>query len=157
MLKFNVDKSFANIDVILKQRADEIPNLIEIIKQYKGYEQETLEKLTLIRTQYMRSTSPDEKVKLQNDMSKMLSNILVVSENYPDLKANTSFVALQQRVSQLEDHIADRREFFNESVNMYNIGITEFPNVLIAKPINYKQKNLLEISDQEKAYHGIKF
>ena len=83
--------------------------------------------------------------------------MLAVAENYPDLKANTSFITLQNRVSELEDHIADRREFFNESVNMYNIGIKEFPNTLIAGPMGYKEKHLLAISEAEKKYDGVQF
>lgn len=157
MLKFNVDKSFANIDVLLKQRVDEIPNLITIVKEYKAYEEDILNRLTLLRTQYMDTGNPDEKIELQNTISKMFSKIIAVSENYPELKANDSFIKLQERVSQLEDHITDRREFFNDSVNMYNIGIHEFPNVIIAKSIGLKPKTLLQISSPEKEYDGVKF
>jgi len=157
MLKFNVDKSFSNIDILLKQRSDEIPNLITIVKEYVKHEKETLNELTELRTKYLASNNQNEKVKINNQLAESIGKIMVVAENYPDLKANASFITLQERVSQLEDNISDRREFFNESVNMYNIGINEFPNILISKPLGYQNKSLLEITDQEMAYDGVTF
>lgn len=157
LLKFNVEKAFANIDVLLKQRTDEIPNLVTTVKEYVAHEKELLNELTMLRTQYLSSSNQDDKVKLNNEIAKSLGKIIVVAENYPDLKANTSFVKLQERVSQLEDNISDRREFFNESVNMYNIGINEFPNLILAKFMAYKEKSLLLISELEKKYDGVKF
>lgn len=157
MLNRNIEKSFANIDVLLKQRADEIPNLITVVKQSMNYEQSTLERLTNLRTCYLNATSSDEKVNVSNEIASIMKNLFAVSENYPDLKANASILELQQRVSQLEDHISDRREFYNESVNMYNIGILEFPNIMFSKPMGYKQRPMLKITEQEKKYDGIKF
>ena len=157
MLKFNVDKAFANIDVLLKQRADEIPNLIKVVKEYQTYEKEVLERLTQLRTQYMNSKALEEKVKIQNEISSGLSKIMMVSENYPDLKADASFQTLQKRVYELEEHLSDRRELFNESVTMYNIGIKEFPALIFARLFGYTPKQLLRISEEEKKYHGIQF
>ena len=157
MLKFNTDKAFANIDVLLKQRADEIPNLIKVVKEYQGYEAGTLEKLTDLRTRFLNATSTNDKVELSNQMDKAMRSVFAVSENYPTLQAAQSFTELQNRVSGLENAIADRREFFNESINMYNIGITEFPAVLLSKLLGYKEKALLQISEQEKEYHGVQF
>lgn len=156
-LNFNVKKAFANIDVLLKQRADEIPNLIKVVKEYMTYEKSVLSELTELRTQFFNPSSENDKVKTANNISKSLGKIIAVSENYPDLKANASFINLQERLSKIEDHIADRRELFNESVNMYNIGIHEFPNVIFAKLIGYKEKALLEITEKEKQYDGIQF
>jgi len=157
MLKFNVEKAFANIDVLLKQRADEIPNLITTVKEHASYEKGTLQKLTNLRTQFLNAQNPNEKVEKYNEIQSTMTKVLAVAENYPDLKANTSFITLQNRVSELEDHIADRREFFNESVNMYNIGIKEFPNLVIAGSMGYKEKHLLAISEAEKKYDGVQF
>ncbi len=157
MLNFNIEKAFANIDVLLKQRADEIPNLIKVVKEHAQYESELLEDLTDARTRFLASKQTNEKVELSNQMDAAIKSIFAVSENYPDLKASQSFVNLQSRVSEIEDMIADRREFFNESVNMYNIGISEFPNLILAKMLAYQQKSLLQISEQEKAYDGIQF
>ncbi|WP_461533167.1 LemA family protein [Sinomicrobium sp.] len=157
MLKFNVDKAYANIDLLLKQRTDEIPDLIKVVKESVNYESSQLEKLTKLRTAFINSTDQDERVKLSNTMAPMVHSLVAVAENYPDLKANTGFNVLQQRVSDIEDAITDRRELFNESVNMYNIGIHEFPNVLLARILGYKDKTLLRVSEQEKQYDGIRF
>ena len=157
MLNLNVDKAFANIDVLLKQRADELPELVKIVKEYIGYENELITKVVTLRTEFINATEGDQKVKAYNELSSGFAKILAVSENYPDLKASGSFVALQERVSELENHIADRRELFNDSVNLYNIGIKEFPAVLMAGPIGYKAKALLQISESEKQYDGIQF
>lgn len=137
MLKYNVDKNFANIDVILKQRVDEIPNLIAVVKKTQGYEESLLNQLTELRTAFLSSRSTDEKVQLANEVGKLLNSFFAVSENYPELKAVESFRTLQLRVSDLEDMLSDRRELYNESVNMYNIGIHEMPALLFARPMGY--------------------
>lgn len=156
-LKFNTEKSFANIDVILKQRADEIPNIINVVKKHTSYEKNTLDKLTKLRTKYFDENNADKKVKLNNEISNLFGEILMISEAYPELKSIDAFLRLQTRVSELEGIIADRREFFNESINMYNIGINEFPNFILAKLLNYKNKSLLTITDTEKRYDGVTF
>lgn len=156
-LNNNVDKAFANIDVLLKQRTDEIPNLVEVVKQNSKYEEGVLQKLTQLRTQFLNSTNVDEKVSISNEITKTFKSLFAVSENYPDLKANQAFLSLQNRVSQIEDHIADRRELFNDSVALYNTGIQEFPNVIFAGILRYNKRNFLQISEEEKAYQGVKF
>ncbi|MCD9854436.1 LemA family protein [Epilithonimonas sp. JDS] len=157
MLKNNVDKSFGNIDVLLKQRADEIPNLIKVVKESMRFEESMLTKLTELRTNFLNANSVEDKVELSNQMQTQLKSIFAVAENYPDIKTNQNFQLLQNRVSQIEDAIADRREFYNESVTMYNIGIAEFPNLILAKPMMYTKRQLLQISEQEKKYDGIAF
>lgn len=157
MLKRNVDKNFANIDIILKQRVDEIPNLIAVVKETRGYEESLLKQLTELRTAFLSSRSSDEKVQLANEAGKLLHSFFSVSENYPELKAVDSFHTLQLRVSELENMISDRRELYNESVNMYNIGIHEMPALLFARPMGYTDKPLLHISEEEKKYAGVRF
>ncbi len=157
MLKHNIDKAWANIDVILKQRADEIPNLVKVVMQFVNHEQKTLTHLTELRTNFLNASSVEEKTTLSNEMSKSLKSIFAITENYPNIVSNANFLELQTRISELEDRIADRREFFNDSVNFYNIGIQEFPNLILAKILGYKNRTLLEISLQEKEYYGIKF
>ncbi len=157
MLKFNVEKAFANIDIILKQRADEIPEVIKVLKESMRYEESVLEKLTQLRTSFLATKSNDEKITLSNDIASTLKSVFSVSENYPDLKVNQNFLSLQARVSQIEDAISDRREYFNESINMYNIGINEFPSFILAKFLFYKEKPLLVITEEEKKYNGIQF
>jgi len=155
MLKFNADKAFANIDILLMQRADEIPNLVKVLDRHTTYEKETLQRLTELRTRCKSVTNQDEKVTTHNEMASLLSGALAVSENYPELKSNASFLALQQRVSALEDNISDRREFFNESINLYNIGTQQFPDLFLAKLMSYELKPLLLVTDEEKQYDGI--
>ncbi len=157
MLKNNVSKAFFNIDVLLKQRADEIPNLIKVVKESMRYEEATLTRLTRLRTDFLNSHKNEDRLTLSHEMDKMVKSIFAVSENYPGLKANDNFVLLQQRISGLEDAIADRREFYNESINMYNIGIGEFPPLILAKLLGYRKKQLLQISESEKKYDGIQF
>jgi LemA protein len=157
MLKFNVEKAYANIDVILKQRADEIPNLVNVAKQFMNYEKEILTRLTELRSSYNNASNSDKKTELANETSKALSSFFAVSENYPELQSNNNFLELQKRVSEIENKISDRREFFNDSINLYNIGIHEFPNVILAKILGYNDKTLLEVTNAEKHYEGVQF
>jgi LemA protein len=157
MLKQNVAKAWANIDVILKQRADEIPNLVKIVTQFMNYEENMLTRLTELRTNFLSATSIQDKTSASNEISKSLKSIFAITENYPKLSSNSNFLELQKRVSELEEKIADRREFFNDSVNLHNIGIHEFPNLIIAKIMGYKDYSLLEVSLEEKKYYGVEF
>ncbi len=145
----NVDKAWANIDVLLKQRHDELPKLIETCKGYMKYEQSVLEKITQARTAFMNATTVEDKTKAENLLSQSLKTLFAVSENYPDLKANQNFLQLQSRISGLENEIADRREFFNESVNIFNIRIQQLPDVFIASALGYTRRSLLEIPKEE--------
>ncbi|TYK65426.1 LemA family protein [Colwellia echini] len=155
MLNFNTDKAFANIDVVLMQRAEEIPNLVKLLNKHIEYEKSTLEKLTQLRVSCQTAKNQNDKVAAHNEMTSLLGNVLAVAENYPELRSSESFLGLQKRVSKIEDIISDRREFFNESVNLYNIGIHQFPDLFLAKIMSYKAKSLLIISEQEKHYDGI--
>lgn len=155
MLKNNIEKAFMNIDVILKQRADEIPELVKVTSAYLEHEKSMLTNLTKLRTDFLNSTTIDEKIASSTELTKATKSLFAVSENYPALLSNNNFLELQKRVSQMEDKIADRREYYNDSVNLYNIGIQEFPNLLLAGLIGYRQKNLFIVSSEEKAYNGI--
>lgn len=148
-LRFNTDKAWANIDVILKQRRDELPKLVDTCKGYMKYEQALLDKLTAARTAFLSASTADEKVKAENEISRGLKSLFAVAENYPDLKANQGFFQLQGRISSLENSISDRRELFNESVNLYNVKINQFPDMLLVGMMGYTQKQLLEIPAEE--------
>jgi LemA protein len=147
LLKNDIEKAFANIDVSLKQRADEIPNIVSVVKAYSIYEKSTLETLTKLRMEYLNSVGMSSKVQLAKEMDASFQKFFVVAENYPELKADSTFLKLQQRITELENIIADRREFFNESVNLYNIGIQEFPDLIFAKLLGYVPKNMLLFTD----------
>src|SRR3989338_5775263 len=156
-LKHNIEKAWANIDVILKQRHDELPKLIDTCKGYMKYEQALLEKVTQARTAFMSATSIEAKTQAENELSRGLKGLFAVAENYPDLKANQNFLQLQGRISSIENMIADRREFFNESVNVYNIKIEQFPDLVVARALNYSKRPLLEIPESDKQDVKISF
>ena len=151
-LKHNVSKAWANIDVLLKQRHDELPKLVETCKQYMGYEQETLEKVMQARAAVSAAREKGDVSALgpaETQLRMGLGNLFALAEAYPDLKANESFQHLQGRISGIENAIADRREFYNESVNNNNVRIEQFPDVLIARNLGFGAKDLLEFSEEE--------
>jgi len=131
-LKNDIDRSFANIDVFLKQRHDELPKLIETCKGYMQYEQKTFQMITDARSAWMRATTPADKMQADNMMSGALKSLFAVSENYPELKANTNFIQLQGRITELEEKIAGQRTVFNEDANRYNIRIGQVPANFVA-------------------------
>jgi LemA protein len=149
-LRNDVDKAWANIDVLLKQRHDELPNLVATCKGYMQYEQQTLERVTQARTAYMHANTVGEKAQADLLASGALKSLFAVAENYPDLKANNNFLQLQKRISELEDMIADRREFFNDDVNTYNVRIQQFPDVILAGMMNLQRKEMFKVSDEDK-------
>jgi len=153
-VKHAVSKAWANIDVLLKQRHDELPKLVEVCKQYKQFEQATLQKVIEARSQVQAARQQQDIPALgqAEGMLRMgLGNIFAVAEAYPELKANEHFMQLQSRISSLENGIADRRELYNESVNINNVQIEVFPASIIAKIFNFSDKPLLEFSASEKA------
>ncbi len=149
-LRNDIDKAWANIDVLLKQRHDELPNLVATCKGYMQYEQQTLERVTQARTAYMRASTVGEKAQADLLTTGALRGLFAVAENYPDLKANNNFLQLQKRISELEDMIADRREFFNDDVNTYNVRIQQLPDVVIAKMMNLPHREMFKVSDEDR-------
>ncbi len=153
-LKHSVNKAWANIDVLLKQRHDELPKLVDTCKQYMKYEQETFEKVMKARAAVFaaRDAGNVKEVGMAETQLRMgLGNLFAVAEDYPELKANESFQHLQGRISGLENTIADRRELYNDSVNLNNVRIEQFPDVIIARNLGFKEADLLEFSEGEKA------
>ena len=151
-LKHNVAKSWSNIDVLLKQRHDELPKLVEVCKQYMEYEKETLENVIKARSAVMSAQQKGNMSDLGQAESQLrmgLGNLFALAESYPELKANNNFQQLSSRISQLENSIADRREVYNESVNLNNVRIEQFPDVLIARMFNFKAFELLEFREEE--------
>jgi LemA protein len=149
-LSNNVDKAWSNIDVILKQRRDELPKLVQVCNSYMRHERETLESVTNARSAYGRSTSVNDKAKAENQLTSALGRLFAVAEQYPDLKANQQFLIAQQRISALENTIADRREFYNDSVNLYNIRIEQIPAVWVAQQIGYRARPLLTVAESDR-------
>jgi LemA protein len=158
-LKHNVSKAWANIDVLLKQRHDELPKLVEACKQYKQFEQATLEKVIAARAQVQAARQGQDMPALGQAESALrvgLGSIFAVAEAYPDLKANQTFQQLMGRITGLENAIADRREFYNESVNLYNVRIEQFPDTIVAGMFGHRARDLLEFAEEEKRDVDIK-
>ncbi|QWT45237.1 LemA family protein [Azospira inquinata] len=153
-LKHNVARAWANIDVLLKQRHDELPKLVEVCKQYKEFEQSTLQKVIEARAQVHNAREQQDMAALggaEGALRQGLGRLFAVAEAYPDLKSNESFMQLQQRISNLENAIADRRELYNEAVNINNVRVEQFPDALIAALFHFGPRALLEFSSTEKA------
>jgi LemA protein len=149
-LKNDIDKAWANIDVLLKQRHDELPKLIETCKGYMQYEQKTFLLVTEARTAFMKASSVGEKAQADNLISGALKSLFAVAENYPELKANNNFMQLQKRISELEEKLADRREFFNDDVNTYNIRIQQIPDVFLAGLMHLQHRDLFKVTEEDR-------
>lgn len=152
VLKHNVSQAWSNIDVLLKQRHDELPKLVETARQYMQYEQSTLEKVMHARAAVHGAQERGDLDALglaEGQLRAGLSGFYAVAEAYPELKANSSFQHLQQRISSLENMIADRREFYNASVNINNVRIEQFPDVLIAQLFRFRPFKLLTFREDE--------
>ena len=151
-LKHNVSKAWANIEVLLKQRHDELPKLIETCRQYMTFEQDTLQRVIEARSRVHAATQSQDVAALgpaEGALRTGLGNLFALAESYPDLKANASFQQLQSRISALEDSIADRREFYNESVNINNVRIEQVPDVFVARLFGFAPFKLLEFTADE--------
>ncbi|NMF96805.1 LemA family protein [Aromatoleum toluolicum] len=153
-LKHNIAKAWANIDVLLKQRHDELPKLVEVCKQYKQFEQETLQRVTEARARVASAREHQDVAalgKAEGMLRTGLGQIFAVAEAYPELRANEHFMQLQTRITALENGIADRREWYNESVNLLNVRIEQFPDVFVARMFQFEPKPLLEFASGEKS------
>jgi len=156
-LKNDNDRAWANIDVLLKQRHDEIPNLVETVKGYMQHEQQTLLAVTQARAASMNAASIRQKASADLMMTGALRGLFAVAENYPQLKANENFLKLQSRITELEERIADRREFFNDDVNTYNTRIGQIPEVFLASFMNLKPRAMFKVSDEDRRQVEVKF
>ena len=146
----NVRNAWKNIDVMLQQRNDELPKLIDTCKAYMKHESGLLTNITELRTGYAMAKEISRKINIENDLSRLLEKLKMVWEQYPDLKAVQSFLQIQDRVSALESKIADYRETFNDAVNIYNIQIERFPDLFVGKAMNCRRQAFPEIPDEKK-------
>ncbi len=153
-LKHAVARTWANIDVLLKQRHDELPKLVEVCRQYRQFEQTTLQRVIEARARVQSAREAQDVGALgeaEDLLRGGLGRLFAVAEAYPELKANEHFMQLQTRITGLENAIADRRELYNEAVNLNNVRIEQFPDVLVARVFSFEAKPLLEFSTVEKA------
>ncbi len=149
-LRHNIDKAWQNIDVLLLQRYEELPPLVEACMAYMEHEKELLESVTQLRTGYTQAKERAEKVSIENQLADKMTNLGHAWESYPDLKASQNFLQIQSRVSEIANQIADRREFFNDSVNTYNIRIKTLPDMIVAKLLNYHKEDMLQVPDEKR-------
>jgi LemA protein len=149
-LKNDIDRSFSNIDVLLKQRHDELPKLIDTCKGYMQYEQKTLQAVTEARTAYMRATTPAEKTQADGMITGALKTLFAVAEKYPDLKADANFMQLQGRITELEEKIAAQRGRFNDDVNVFNIRIAQVPANFVAGFMHLQPHALFQAAETDR-------
>ena len=156
-LKMRVKNAWAQIDTQLKRRFDLIPNLVETVKGYAAHEQGTLEKVIAARNTYASATSVEDKAKANNELTSTLKSIFALGEAYPELKANENFLALQTELAGTEDKVAYSRQFYNDTVQMYNTAIMKFPNNILAGMFGYKEEPFFTIDDAQKEPVKVQF
>ena len=157
MLRNRVRNNWSQVEVVIKNRFDLVPNLIETVSGYATYEKETLQKMTELRTQFASAGSVGEKAAASGEIAGLLNRVMVLSENYPDLKASENFLYLKEQLSELEDKIRYARQFYNDTVEALNTAITSFPANLIADRFGFHEENFFEIDEAEKAIPQVKF
>ena len=152
-----IEEAFSTMDVYLKKRWDLIPNLIETTKGYMKHEKEVLTDITDLRNKGYDKLSTDEKIKANEKMSTGLEKLMAVAENYPDLKANTSFQQLNSNLTKVEEDIANARKYYNGSVRIYNDIVKMFPSNIIAGMFHYQAKPMFEVNEQERENVKVEF
>ena len=147
--KVKVDNAWSQIDVQLQRRFDLIPNFVETVKGYMNHEKETFEKIAALRTSWANTQSVSGKADLDNQLSTALKTIMAVSENYPELKANQNFSDLSEELRNTENKISFSRQFYNDTVTIYNTKLEVFPSNIIAGMFNFKSRDLFKAESEE--------
>jgi LemA protein len=150
-LRRRINKAKSDIDALLKQRNDELPKLIDTAQEYMEYERDVLQDITEARTKVQEASGPSETADANEELRGALGEFFAVAEDYPELKSNENFQQLQERISSVEEGIADRRELYNDAVNTYNIRINQIPYNLFANMMGYTEQELFEASEGERA------
>lgn len=150
-LRNNRSQAFSDVDVQMKLRYDLIPNLVEVVKGYATHEKSTLENIASLRAAAMRAGTLAERAAAEASLSSALSGLFALAENYPDLKANQSFLALQTELSDIENKIAAARRFFNNATKEYNTSVQTFPTLLFAGIFGFHQEDFFDLGDDRAA------
>jgi LemA protein len=150
-LRSDIDKAWANIDVLLKQRYDEIAKVVEVCKGYMQYERSTLEAIAQARSTYAKAVTVNQKADASGPLASSARQLFATAEKSPELKANDTFLQLQKRITELEEQIADRREFYNDSVNTFNIRMREMPDAFVARLMRLKSRQMFKVKETERA------
>lgn len=150
-LRTRIEEAFSDIEVQLKRRYDLIPNLVETVKGYMGHERSVFENVTAARSAAMGAGNPHEKAEKENMLTSALKTLFAVSENYPDLKANTNFLELQREVADTENKIQAARRFYNGNVRDFNVTVQSFPSMIIAGIFSFKEREFFDLEDNHPA------
>ena len=150
-LQADIDKAWANIDVLLKQRYDEISKVVEVCRGYMQYERSALQSIAQARSTYAQAVTVNQKADASGPLASSARQLFAAAENYPDLKANDTFLYLQKRITELEEQIADRREFYNDAVNTFNIRMREMPDAFVARLMRLKPRQMFKVKETERA------
>lgn len=156
-LRNKVHDQFSQVDIQLKRRFDLIPNLVETIKGYAKHESETLEKVIAARNNYVNAKTDNEKVDASNALTSGISKLFALSESYPELKANSNFMDLQSQLKEIEEKISYARQFYNDSVLMYNNKVEMIPSNIVASIFGFKKSSFFEADEKERENVKVKF
>jgi LemA protein len=156
-LKNNIGRSWANVDVLLKQRHDELPKLVKTCEAYMQHERAVFDRLAEARAGLQSARTVGQRAEAEGQIGRALGGILAVAENYPDLKADQGFRSLQQRISELENQIADRREFYNDVVTLFNTRLEQIPDSWVAQGMQLERAELFKISETDREDARIEF
>jgi len=156
-LRNRVKDAWSQIDVQLKRRFDLIPNLVETVKGYTKHESETLENVIKARNTYMSATLPEDQMKADGELTKAISKLFALAESYPDLKANTNFIDLQNQLQETENKIAMSRQFYNDIVMQYNNKVEMVPSNIVANIFKFKKETFFEANQEERENVQVKF
>jgi LemA protein len=155
-LKKQCERAWANIDVILKQRFDLIPQLVQICEQFVTYENDILKRLVDARTRYGQAGTQTSKIQASGDLTQAVRGMLAIGEAYPVLKSSEQFVQIQNTLSTLENQLADRRELYNDSATNFNTRIEQIPDVFFARMLQYSSVELFKVTETEKTMPSLK-
>lgn len=156
-LRNKVNDQSSQVDIELKKRFDLVPNLVETVKGYAKHEKETLEEVIKARNSFTSAGNMNEELAANDNLSNALTKLFALSEAYPDLKANTNFINLQNSLNEIEENIAYKRSFYNETVRMYNDKIMTVPSNIVANIFNFKEKEYFQINEKEKENVKVSF
>lgn len=156
-LKNKVKDQWAQVDVVLKRRADLIPNLVETVKGYASHEKETLDAVITARNKAVNATNPHDEMQANGELSNALSRLFALTENYPDLKANTNFLDLQATLKETEDKISFARQFYNDTVLSYKNKLEMFPSNIVASMFHFEKAEFFEISESDREVPKVEF
>lgn len=153
----NVEEAFATMDVYLKKRWDLIPNIVETVKGYAKHEKETLEEVIRLRNSSYDNLSDEDKLKTNEELNKGITKIMMLAENYPDLKANQNFLELNNQLTKVEEDIANSRKYYNAVVKNFNNKVEMFPSNIVAKMFGFKEKKMFEVAASERENVKVSF